>query len=694
MPTASANKTSLKTDLGAESDRLKAISESILHLRRVALNATLDLISKIAVLRQDTSIDAGTLLLRCGIGPAELRELETIERVLGEDREALRDTSLQFNALRALSKAGNEARAEVLKRMQAGEILDERAIRSADRNERARCRTDAENAYLAHRDLLRKRLQQHKNKAEKEFTDRANDLHLSMADYIGLQNKALAISRNEPPSSQERDAYAATLKQRDKIKSLAAELLVRFEDLFGEHFVGPENWLFLPEKDLPIRRLAEAHYSLKQLATGVFSHLPHHNTEFYEWSAFSSIGILAGKPAFERFSPSVVKTEVVSVPRLGRKLRAVTAGNDIAGIQLGVEAATFEIKGHLNIEEIAEPDQVSGLVKNADIFCGIVPIRSAKHSIKDKEIQVFERMRHGIENTSPRSFFLECGSPLLLPVNRGFLQKQKLEFARLGYWTSEFHLNSRDFGLCQDRKRSYVIGIKRSLRSKFEMQQIELNLAEDTEALIQAALTKDFSRGSEGSEQEKRAMGTNVDRIIHQFGVRFRQLAPDLDKLIYRPKDQVPDELRKRPLTAAQIEERKNKIRTPSVSKRYFDALQQAGLGIEFQNVASSLSAYSVPLSVSVLKVLQGLPADWVPPADLEPVREVCQTTPPVIARALAQALHQTLTNEIISLSDAAKLPLEKAQRRSSTFRIGIAQAVQPKHFIAEDWKAEWLRHH
>lgn len=94
----------------------------------------------------------------------------------------------------------------------------------------------------------------------------------------------------------------------------------------------------------------------------------------------------------------------------------------------------------------------------------------ALRGIKDKRGQLFYDFIRILEAKQPKFFLAENVSGMLLPRHKEALQniKEKFRNAGIGYELSFKLINVADYGIPQDRKRVFFVGIRKDLNFKFQ----------------------------------------------------------------------------------------------------------------------------------------------------------------------------------------------------------------------------------
>ena len=174
---------------------------------------------------------------------------------------------------------------------------------------------------------------------------------------------------------------------------------------------------------------------------------------------------------------------------MGRKNKIVSLFSGCGGLDLGFEKAKFEIiwaneydkdiwetyrYNHPNtfldtrsVTEINETD-----IPNCDGIIGGPPCQSwseggAKRGLEDKRGQLFYDYIRILKAKKPMFFLAENVSGMLLDRHSEALKGIKQAFKDCGYSLSFKMLNARDYGVPQDRKRVFFVGIRTDLGFDF-----------------------------------------------------------------------------------------------------------------------------------------------------------------------------------------------------------------------------------
>jgi DNA (cytosine-5)-methyltransferase 1 len=172
------------------------------------------------------------------------------------------------------------------------------------------------------------------------------------------------------------------------------------------------------------------------------------------------------------------------------KLKVVSFFSGAGGLDLGFAKAGFDIiwanefdreiwetyeKNHFStkLDRRSITDITSEEVPDCDGIIGGPPCQSwseagSLRGIHDKRGQLFFDFIRIIAEKQPKFFLAENVSGMLLPTNRKALENIKGLFADCGYTLSFDLLNASDYGVPQDRKRVFFIGIRNDLGLKFK----------------------------------------------------------------------------------------------------------------------------------------------------------------------------------------------------------------------------------
>jgi len=188
-------------------------------------------------------------------------------------------------------------------------------------------------------------------------------------------------------------------------------------------------------------------------------------------------------------------------------MKIVSFFSGAGGLDLGFEKAGFEIiwaneydkqiwetyeKNHPNtyLDRRSITKITSNEIPDCDGIIGGPPCQSwseagAHRGINDKRGQLFFDFIRIIRDKQPKFFLAENVSGMLQPRNQQALEGIKNLFTDCGYTLSFQLLNASKFGIPQDRKRVFFIGIRNDLNFKFEFP---LELAKNKSVTLEDAI--------------------------------------------------------------------------------------------------------------------------------------------------------------------------------------------------------------
>ena len=170
-------------------------------------------------------------------------------------------------------------------------------------------------------------------------------------------------------------------------------------------------------------------------------------------------------------------------------MKIVSFFSGSGGLDLGFEKSGFEIiwaneydksiwetyeKNHPNtfLEKRSIVDIPLNEIPDCDGIIGGPPCQSWSEAgtlrgIDDKRGKLFHNFIDVIKDKKPKFFLAENVSGMLAPRHKKALDNIKNLFVKCGYNLSFKLLNSSDYGVPQDRKRVFFIGVRKDLGIKF-----------------------------------------------------------------------------------------------------------------------------------------------------------------------------------------------------------------------------------
>lgn len=484
----------------------------------------------------------------------------------------------------------------------------------------------------------------------------------------------------------------ASLKEKgQKIVSIAGDLLKEFDELFPNAMIPIENWLDAADSDLDQtpRNFAESRHTLEALARGEFlAGFPRMQSSAHQWNSFDCIAYLAGFRGESRTSRRLA-------PRPVKKLTAITIGVASGAEAIGLDLAGFRVRrsylsvstGAMTIEANRRdwtPSEISiddaaividmqksvGTNGTIELLAGPLPGEAftEKRKGEDDEAQRFDRAFEILSQLKPAAFFFESSAEFLEPSHTGFRNKLVGKARDMGYDSIDIViLEARTFGIAQDRKRSVFLGVKKSGGNVQPVVLAEPVVRTVGETIADVAFP--YRQTIEAISESERTVGQRkylkwTKGWLDDFG--SNPCAPD---------------------TMTLIKPRRSEANDDKWRKKGFLAGSD-----ETVEAHENFTHVSVPLSIPVLKRLQGIPDDWVFVGSYdEQVEQICRTIPPVISRVLAHNIHGAISGEIIDLNLAAGLDIT-SNRWLGGFKFpSFATSSDPRAFRSESWR-KYLR--
>lgn len=151
-------------------------------------------------------------------------------------------------------------------------------------------------------------------------------------------------------------------------------------------------------------------------------------------------------------------------------------------------------------------DVTSSEIPECDGIIGGPPCQSwseagALRGIKDKRGQLFFEFIRILKDKKPKFFLAENVSGMLAARHKDALENIKIMFSECGYNLSFSLLNAVDYGVPQDRKRIFFIGIRKDLDFKFtfpqalEKKRVLKDVIPDIQNSVLPAKEKNYTNG-------------------------------------------------------------------------------------------------------------------------------------------------------------------------------------------------------
>jgi site-specific DNA-cytosine methylase len=286
---------------------------------------------------------------------------------------------------------------------------------------------------------------------------------------------------------------------------------------------------------------------------------------------------------------------------------------------------------------------------------------------EDDKRQQFGHAFQLLHDIRPRAFFFETSAEFRDPRHLPFRNKLSRQADDLGYVITDFELNALSFGVPQNRPRSILMGVTKEYGSQLR-QPVLVNP-------IQKTLREAITDVAFGFLPEIEAIPEKA-RTLDQ--IKYRKWA--LAWLAEHGDKSVPDTL--------------SLIRETSDT---FDKWHKFGFNDDERHIVQprleDLQTDSVPLSLLILKRLQGIPDDWLFFGSHDEQRaQICETTPPVIYRVMGHVIHAALTGEDVDLDQAARQKLESRRWKTASGFRSMSESLGPARARALEWRDHILQ--
>jgi len=171
-----------------------------------------------------------------------------------------------------------------------------------------------------------------------------------------------------------------------------------------------------------------------------------------------------------------------------KKLKAIDLFAGIGGVRLGLEKAGFEVSYSNDIDKYCEqtfnanfPEQLDRKdirsvnpkdIPDHDLLAGGFPcqpfsLAGLKKGFSDPRGDLFDEVIRILKAKKPKAFLLENVKHLRYHNSQKTFQKILKDLQDTGYTVHYEILNSKDFGLAQNRERIYFVGFREDISFSF-----------------------------------------------------------------------------------------------------------------------------------------------------------------------------------------------------------------------------------
>ncbi|WP_165504983.1 DNA cytosine methyltransferase [Rhizobium leguminosarum] len=398
------------------------------------------------------------LKARCNVPAVELSTYVGFATTLKGSEEVLRKTRASFPVMKALVSADGDARREILERMEIGAQIDTKDVASIRRRLAAAKLTAAEALTAENKRIVaaaaRKRVKQAVSGFEAKMSAFSDELRLHFRKGQG-----------------DRVVVQAGLRHQ------AGRLLEEFESLFGRDQPPLASLRHMS----PQYRIAHAHKMLGDIAAGRLSEIGPVQT--------SALQAVAGRARVSGdFRP---KKPLADLASLSFRPRVLELCAGAGGLALGLERAGFEhvalIEFNKNaaatlrknrpdwnvVEEDVRKVDFTGYRNRVDLLAGGLPCTpfttvGEKKGKRDENDLLMEGVR-AVREVEPKAFVFENVEGLLHARHSDYVATLLRKLSNAGYQTEIHRINTRDYGVAQDRSRIMIIGFRKDSAGIFRM---------------------------------------------------------------------------------------------------------------------------------------------------------------------------------------------------------------------------------
>lgn len=705
------------TDTSAMDDNARPLDRR--YLQQLRWQQT-DTAFKIADGLKASGSDGIALFRQVGISEADLEAYLKMPGILGPFRAQLQSRRVPFDTMKALIKADDEMRNEALRKILSGVRLSAEDVATAHQFREERQKSELEELQVKAQEKLRDRF-------ESRIPDGARALHRAMVVFESELDRSRALTRQS-------------------VIDLAARLLADFEFIYGHDWAPVEDWLLVGLTDGVRQKLSEAHFALRELASGKFENaLPAiHPYKFRgpdrflgsqipPWSALSAIQFLTGEP-------SRVSTGDRYGVRPVRRLTAIEICAGIGGQAMGLSSAGFKIKGAFDHDpaavEVLQANRpwwnpkcvdlqcdegelfdlieksltsATGEVAKLDLLSGAIPWRiwaAGSSKAAKKEANLLPTVESIVRRFTPSAFLLEMVKNFTCHTTEW--NRFVSTYTELGYHVEVYTPTYADFGILEERDKIFVIGLQQTSAKNFVLPALSTPFRRDLVSTIWDLEFRHWSAysrvpvGEDERSQDQRRLDRWCSDWVHSYRkVNLvppftRGLTKGLERIIAKEPTsgsaiaEVPPQRKKR---GPKPKPRSPKVYTLKIDQSIVARWKKIGINVESWEdslpVPDANTRSLVSFSPQLLKRLFGFHDNWKLFGSTElQIQQLLDATPPAVPLAIARAIHSVLTHEHIDINSAGAMDLEPLRTpRPKLPMIPLANRDDPKRAIAEAWR-------
>ncbi|WP_172599160.1 DNA cytosine methyltransferase [Rhizobium leguminosarum] len=447
-------------DIDAKAQALSAARNRILQLQGQMTDKILQMAAEVEKLMDVVPMSEAKAFLRarCNFPATELSTYVGFAKTLKGSEDVLREARVSFPVVKALVGANADARKEIIERMEIGAQIDTKDVASIRRRLAAAKLTAAEALTAENKRIVAAA-------ARRQAKEAISGYEVKMSAFID------ELRLHFRKGQADRVVAQAGLRHR------AGCLLEEFESLFG----GEHPPLTTLRRMAPQYRIAHAHKVLGDLVSGRLSEIGPVQT--------SALQAFAGRARIS-FDPGRPKP-IADLASLSFRPRVLELCAGAGGLALGLEQAGFEHVALIEFDKHAaatlrrnRPDwnvveedvrkvDFTEYRNRVDLLAGGLPCTpfstvGEKKGKRDENDLLMEGVR-AVREVEPKAFVFENVEGLLHARHADYLATLLRKLSSAGYQTEIHRINTRDYGVAQDRSRIMIVGFRKDSAGMFRM---------------------------------------------------------------------------------------------------------------------------------------------------------------------------------------------------------------------------------
>ncbi|MBO9127938.1 MULTISPECIES: DNA cytosine methyltransferase [unclassified Rhizobium] len=398
------------------------------------------------------------LKARCNLPARELSSYVGFAHTLKGSEEVLRKSRASFPVVKALVAADAETRREVIERMQIGAQVDTKDV-AAIRRRLAEAKLSVSDIQTA---------------VNKKIVATAAQTHVK-ATITSFERRVSSFSEELRLHCKKGSSSSAVVQTG--LRHEAGNLLAQFTSLFGDELPAVSSF----KSRSSGYWMARAHEVLRDFANGTLTEIGPQHT--------SSLQVVSGK---SRILFDGRWRKALTAPPKAFAPRVIELCAGAGGLALGLERAGFEHVALIERDkhaaatlrknrpdwnvieaDIRQIDYTQYRTDNIDLLAGGLPCTpfstvGEKKGKLDENDLLMEGVR-AVYEIRPKAFLFENVEGLLHARHADYVAALLQKLAKAGYETTINRINTRDYGVAQDRSRIMIVGFQKNLDSHFVM---------------------------------------------------------------------------------------------------------------------------------------------------------------------------------------------------------------------------------